>query len=161
PVGYDVYVSYTLFNGNPGGGKFQSQLFVARSTDGGVTFTTDKINQSTNQNSGTWLVASPNGGISAFWRGFGTSASIFPPTRLGPGNWTKAKAILAKAAYQPFDQGNIKVDSPTLPALQSSEQNITPRSNGFPSAAAGADGALYAVFQECANTAGAPQACGP
>ncbi len=59
PVGYDIYVSYTLFNGNPGGGKFQSQLFVARSSDGGITFTTDKINQSTNENSGTWMVAGP------------------------------------------------------------------------------------------------------
>ncbi len=33
--GYALYVSYTLFNGNPGGGKFQSQLFVAKSTDRG------------------------------------------------------------------------------------------------------------------------------
>ncbi len=77
PVGYDIYVSYTLFNGNPGGGKFQSQLFVARSSDGGVSFTTDKINQSTNENSGTWLVAGPNGQVFAFWRGFGSSPTIY------------------------------------------------------------------------------------
>jgi hypothetical protein len=160
PVGYDVYVSYTLFNGNPGGNKFQSQLFVARSTDGGVTFTTDKINQSTNQNSGTWLVASPNGSVSAFWRGFGTSPAIFVSTRLGQGNWTKAQSILDKAPFGPFDQGNIKVDSTSPASLASSEQNITPRSNGFPSAAAGADGTLYAVFQECADPgSGAPLAC--
>ena len=161
PVGYDVYVSYTLFNGNQGGGKFQSQLFVARSTDGGVTFTTDKINQSTNQNTGTWLVASPNGSVSAFWRGFGTSPAIFVSKRQGQGNWTKPQSILDKAPFGPFDQGNVKVDATSAAALVSSEQNISPRSNGFPSAAAAADGTLYVVFQECADPAsGAPLSCG-
>jgi HYR domain len=161
PVGYDVYVSYTLFNGNPGGSKFQSQLFVARSTDGGVTFTIDKINQSTNQNSGTWLVASPSGEVSAVWRAFGTAPAIFVSKRLGPANWTKPQSILDKAPFGPFDQGNIKVDSTSAATVVSSEKNITPRSNGFPSAAAAADGTLYVVFQECANpTTGVPLACG-
>jgi len=156
-----VYVSYTLFNGNPVGGKFQSQLFVARSTDGGVSFTTDKINQSTNQNSGTWLVAAPNGEVSAVWRAFGTSPAIFVSKRLGTANWTKPQSILDKAPFGPFDQGNIKVDSTSAATAVSSEQNITPRSNGFPSAAAAADGTLYAVFQECANPAtGVPLSCG-
>jgi hypothetical protein len=160
-VGYDVYVSYTLFNGNAGGGKFQSQLFVARSVDGGVTFTTDKVNQSTNQNSGTWLVASPSGAVSALWRAFGTSPAIFVSQRLGAGKWSKPQSILDSAPFAPFDQGSVTVDSTSAAAVLSSEQNITPRSNGFPSAAAAADGTLFAVFQECAHpVTGAPLSCG-
>ncbi|HEY2149600.1 MAG TPA: hypothetical protein VGH34_02260, partial [Vicinamibacterales bacterium] len=160
PVGYQLYVSYTLFNGNPGGNKFQSQLFVARSSDGGVTFTTDKINQSTNQNSGTWLVSTPGGQVFAFWRGFGSSPSIFFVKRSGGGTWTKASSILGKPAFGAFDQGNIKVDASSIAALQTSEQNISPRSNGFPSAAVSGNGTIFVVFQECASaTTGAPLAC--
>jgi hypothetical protein len=155
PAGYDLYVSYTLFNGNPGGGKFQSQLFVAKSSDGGVTFTTDKINQSTNQNTGTWLVAT-NGRVYAFWRGFGPSDIFF--VKQSGGAWTKAQSILGKTPLAAFDQGNIKVDPANLPG---SEGNITPRSNAFPSAAAAADGTIFVVFQECADAAtGAPKSCG-
>ena len=160
PAGYDLYVSYTLFNGNPGGAKFQSQLFVARSTDGGLTFTTDKINQSTNENSGTWLAATPSGQVFAFWRGFGSSPTIFMVKRLGLGSWTKPQSILGKVAYSPFDQGNIKVDATSAAALGASESNIAPRSNAFPSAAALPNGSLFVVFQECANpSTGAPLAC--
>lgn len=160
PAGYDLYVSYTLFNGNPGGGKFQSQLFVARSTDGGLTFTTDKINQSTNENSGTWLAATPAGQVYAFWRGFGSSPAILFAKRLGPGSWTKPASILGRTPLAAFDQGNIKVDPTSAASLLSSEANITPRSNAFPSAAALPNGTLLVVFQECANpSTGAPLAC--
>jgi hypothetical protein len=156
PAGYDIYVSYTLFNGNPGGSKFQSQLFVARSSDGGVTFTTDKINQSTNENSGTWLVAGASGQVFAFWRGFGSSPAIYF-VKQASGGWTKAKSILGNPALAAFDQGNIKVD-PTN--LATSERNITPRSNAFPSAAVAADGTIFVVFQECADAAtGSSKAC--
>ncbi|HET6956270.1 MAG TPA: HYR domain-containing protein, partial [Vicinamibacterales bacterium] len=161
PVGYQLYVSYTLFNGNSGTGKFQSQLFVARSGDGGLTFTTDKINQSTNQNSGTWLVSTGSGQVFAFWRGFGSSPSIFYVKRVSDGNWTKAASILGNPAFGAFDQGNIKVDATSIAALKASEQNITPRSNGFPAAAISGNGTMFVVFQECANaTTGAPLACG-
>jgi hypothetical protein len=160
PVGYDLYVSYTVFNGNPGGAKFQSQLFVARSVDGGLTFTTDKINQSTNENSGTWLASTPAGQVFAFWRGFGSSPSVFLAKRTGPGSWTKPQSILGTTPFMAFDQGNIKVDSTSASALQASEFNITPRSNGFPSTAVSATGTLFVVFQECANPAtGASLAC--
>ena len=160
PVGYQLYVSYTVFNGNSGG-KFQSQLFVARSGDGGLTFTTDKINQSTNQNSGTWLVSTTSGQVLAFWRGFGSSPSIFFVKRVSDGNWTKAASILANPAFGAFDQGNIKVDATSISALKASEQNITPRSNGFPAAAISGNGTIFVTFQECANAAtGAPLACG-
>jgi len=160
PAGYDLYVSYTLFNGNPGGSKFQSQLFVARSTDGGLTFTTDKINQSTNENSGTWLAATPNGQVYAFWRGFGSTPAIFVAMRTGPGSWTKPQSILGNTPFAAFDQGNIKVDATSTAALRASESSISPRSNAFPSAAALPNGTLLVVFQECANPAtGAPLAC--
>src|SRR5262249_34401355 len=59
------------------------------------------------------------------------------------------------------DQGNIKVDATSLAALKASEQNISPRSNGFPAAAISGNGTVFVVFQECANaTTGAPLACG-
>src|SRR5262249_18512256 len=94
PVGYDVYVSYTVFNGNPGGAKFQSQLFVARSTDGGVTFTNDKINQRTHPHSRTRLVASPGGAGSPVLPASGSTAAVFLPPRLRPVGWRSSPAAI-------------------------------------------------------------------
>ncbi len=158
PAGYALYVSFTLFNGNTGGGKFQSQLFVAKSVDGGVTFTTQKVNASTNENSGTSLAVTRTGEPIVFWRGFGSSPTIYytKPQRNG---WMKPASILGNTfpTLATFDQGNWKADPANLAG---SEQNITPRSNAFPASAVGADGTIYVAWQECVNPAtGYPLAC--
>src|SRR5215472_847315 len=69
--GHTVYLTYTTFNGLTKDGKFQSQVHMAASNDGGVTFSNTKINGSFNENQGTSIAINPQtGDVNVFWRHF-------------------------------------------------------------------------------------------
>ncbi len=111
---------------------------MASSTDGGVTFTPTKVDDSYTQSQGTALVAHPtNGQMYVFWRSF-LPNTIVMSKRGSNGNWSKPVDILAgEAVMAPFDQPML--GAPTYAF----------RTNAFPTAAITPDGnSIFVAWQE-------------
>ncbi len=155
--GQTVYLTYTTFNGLGKDGKFQSSVYVARSTDAGRTFTTEKINGSFGENQGTTIGIDPlSGDVNVFWRHFFSPDTIVH-TQLNAANgrWSKPVSIIPDV-LQPFDQPSLATTLFADPA-----SGIAFRSNGFPAAAVARDGTILVAWQERVNPAtGLPAAGG-
>jgi len=142
--GHTVYLTYTTFNGLTKAGKFQSQVHVAISKNAGLTFSSDKINGSFNENQGTAIAIDPQSGdVNVFWRHFFTPDTIVQ-ARLSAatGRWSKAAAIISDT-LQTFDQPTLGTTDVANPSAE-----LAFRSNAFPAAVVARDGTIMAAWQE-------------
>jgi hypothetical protein len=148
-----VYLTYTTFDGLTKDGKFQSQVHMAASSDGGVTFANTKINGSFNENQGTSIAINPQSGdVNVFWRHFYSPHTIVQ-TQLNAltGKWTKPAPIIPDA-LQTFDQPTVGSTDTSDPA-----NNLAFRSNAFPVSAVARDGTILVAWQERVDaTSGLP-----
>jgi hypothetical protein len=141
---HSVYLTYSTFNGLTKDGKFQSQVHMAISRDGGKSFSNDKINGNFNENQGTSIAIDPQSGdLNVFWRHFFSPDTIVQ-TQLSAstGRWSKPVAIVSDT-LQTFDQ-------PTFGStdLQDPYNGVTFRSNAFPASAVARDGTILVAWQE-------------
>ncbi len=140
----NLYVSWTLFTGNPTlnfgeGFAFSPEpIVVARSTDGGNTFSKPvQLTSAANNNSvggrqGSSPEVAPNGDVYVFWSGAIDRQSAVMGARSTDGghSFTKQFAV------------SLKNDNPSpLPGASF-------RDNSFPNADIGADGKLYVVWTD-------------
>ncbi len=152
---HNVYVSYTTFNGLEKDGKFKSKVTFARSTDGGATFATQKLNMPFNQNQGTALTVDPRPGTPAttgggtvylLWRHFFEPDSMLVHKSTDYGATFSGKPVqLTAGAPLPNLQ---KFDQPTQTTATHPPSQLTFRSNAFPTIAVSAAGAVFAAWQE-------------
>jgi hypothetical protein len=138
----NLYVSWTLFTGNPTLNFGEAPVFspepivLARSTDGGNTFSnpvrlTDAANNGiVGGRQGSSPEVAPNGDVYVFWSGAVDRQSAELGARSGDGGRTFARPFLVS-----FKNGN---PSP-LPGASF-------RDNSFPNADIGSDGKLYVVW---------------
>jgi len=154
---HSLYVSYTTFNGLTKDGKFQSQVHLATSHDGGKTFSTDKINGNFNENQGSAIAIHPTtGDVYVFWRHFFTpDTMVYAQLGAATGKLSKP-AALTSDALRTFDQPLLKTTSVADPV-----NGVAFRSNAFPTAAIARDGTVIAAWQERVDPAtGLPSAGG-
>ncbi len=152
--GYNVYASYTTFNGQESDGKFRSKVTIARSIDSGATYSTQKLNPPFHQNQGTWIAVDPRPGtpsttgggtIHLFWRHFFDPDTILTidSTNYGatfPGN---PKKLTGNEDIAAFDQPSLGIGTVANPVT-----DLTFRSNGFPSATVTQEGVILVAWQE-------------
>jgi hypothetical protein len=140
----NVYVSWTLFTGNPTLNFGEAPVFspepivLARSTDGGNTFSKPvQLSQSANNGivggrQGSSPEVAPNGDVFVFWSGAIDRQSAELGARSTNGGRTFAKPFLV----------SFKNDNPSpLPGASF-------RDNSFPNAEIGSDGKLYVVWTD-------------
>jgi hypothetical protein len=137
----NVYIVYSVFDGQQSNGNFRSKIMLARSLDCGVTFEKPiKLNGTYLMNQGTQLLINPTDGtVWVTWRTF------FPH-----------QVLLVKST----DLG-VTFSTPTVvntSAIQSYEQdtlgapNQTTRTESFPSITVDGSGRLYAAWPEKVRT---------
>ncbi|HSN54613.1 MAG TPA: sialidase family protein, partial [Candidatus Sulfomarinibacteraceae bacterium] len=157
-----VYVSYSTFNGLDKDGKFQSKVSFARSFDGGLTFSTQKLNPPYNQNQGSALAVDPSDGtVYMIWRHFWAPDAILMVRSTDAGQkWSKPVVVTGDIVpMQAFDQPTISTDiAPEPPTSYPNPPYPDPtnpgfpetafRSNGFPTATVTDDGTIFAAWQE-------------
>ncbi len=165
-----VYVSYSTFNGLSKDGKVQSKLNFAKSEDGGLSFTTAKINKSWGQNQGSFIAVDPRPGtpsnqggpgtIYVVWRHFFDPDTIIMTRSTNFGStWSNPVSIIGSTPMAPFDQ-------PTISTEFANPDVLSFRSNAFPTAAVTGDGTVFVAWQERVNITpdttgfGRPQAGG-
>ncbi len=162
PCGHSVYVSYTTFTGKAKDGKFQSKVNLARSLDGGQSWSTTKINKNYNEGQGTAIAIDPRPGapnttgggtVYVAFRHFFKPDAIVITTSTDYGNkWSKPAEITQGTPMAPFDQPTLAVN-----AVPDAETDIAFRSNGFPTLSVTGDGTVFAGWQERVDiTAGSP-----
>jgi hypothetical protein len=138
----NLYVSWTLFTGNPNGNFGEADVFspepivTARSTDGGNTFSnpvhlTDAANNgSVGGRQGSTPEVAPNGDVYVFWRGAIDRQNAVLGARSTDGGRTFAR---------PFLVSHTDNNPSPLPGASF-------RDNSFPNADIGSDGTLYVVW---------------
>jgi hypothetical protein len=140
----NLYVSWTLFTGNPTLNFGEAPVFspepivVARSTDGGSTFSKPlRLTNAANNGfvggrQGSTPEVAPNGDVYVFWDGAIDRQSAVMGARSTDGGRTFAKQFPV----------SLKNDNPSpLPGASF-------RDNSFPSADIGSDGKLYVVWTD-------------
>lgn len=146
--GHQIYVTYSTFNGLTKDQKVQTKMSFARSIDGGLTFSTTKINKNFGQNQGSAIAVDPRPGtpkttgggtVYVFWRHFFDPDAIIWTRSLDYGSRWSSPAILTNSpALAPFDQPTISLGSAPLggaSAVNPGFPELGFRSNGFPTAA--------------------------
>jgi len=157
-----VYLTYSTFNGLTKDEKVQTKMNLATSIDGGLTFTTQKINKTFNQNQGSAIAVDPREGtpkttgggtLYVFWRHFFDPDAIIVRKSLDYGvKWSNPEIVTTTPEMVPFDQ-------PTIPVGYGRDA-ITFRSNAFPAATVTNTGRVFAAWQERVNSSGEPAAGG-
>jgi hypothetical protein len=140
----NVYVSWTLFTGNPTLNFGESNTFspepivIARSTDGGTSFSKPvRLTQAANNGSvggrqGSSPEVAPNGDVYVFWDGSLHRQSTIMGARSTNGGKSFSKQFLVSP----------KSDNPSpLPGASF-------RDNSFPNADIGSDGTLYVTWTD-------------
>ena len=150
--GHRIYVSYSTFNGLSSEDKIQSKMNFAVSEDGGLTFSTQKINKNFGQNQGSVIAIDPRAGVPknggggavyVLWRHFFDPDTIIMTKTLDYGiKWSNPKSIIGQGSIAAFDQPTISSKAFNNP------ETLTARSNGFPTATVNADGTVFAAWQE-------------
>ena len=170
-----LYVSYSTFTGKPKPGKFQSKVTFAVSEDGGLTFSTQKINKNFGQNQGTVIAVDPRQGtptttgggtVYTFWRHFNSPDSIIMTKSINYGSsWSKPQEIIGSQAFQKFDQPTISTDAAIEYGFfpDSGLPEVAFRSNAFPTAtvavapdSGGNDASVFVAWQERVGSDGYP-----
>jgi hypothetical protein len=155
--GHNVYVSYTTFNGLESNGQFRSKVSFARSTNGAASFDVLKLNPPFHQNQGTAIAVDPRlgtpstsggGTVYLVWRHF------FNPDTILIHRSTDFGATFPGQPVQVASTPIAAFDQPTLATSAVPPEQIAFRSNGFPTAAVTATGAIYVAWQERVNLAG-------
>jgi hypothetical protein len=147
-----VYVSYSTFNGLTKDEKVQTKMNFAVSEDGGLTYSTQKINKTFNQNQGSVIAIDPRPGtpkvegggtVYVLWRHFFDPDTIVMTKTLDYGaKWSNPEAILGVTPMAEFDQPTISSTAFNDP------ETLSFRSNGFPTATVTDDGTIFAAWQE-------------
>jgi hypothetical protein len=173
--GHQVYVTYSTFNGLTKDQKVQTKMTFARSIDGGLTFSTTKINKNFGQNQGSAIAVDPRPGtpkttgggtVYVFWRHFFDPDAIIWTRTLDYGVKWSAPAILTDSTpLVPFDQPTISTDVAIANGFTGVINEGMPetgfRSNGFPTAAVAPyfdsstgkwDATVYVAWQERVGT---------
>jgi hypothetical protein len=134
-----LYVAYTRFTGSSG----SSNIFLAQSMDGGVTWTSASIDKDAKYGQATIALANPVDATASgvLWRTFVSSTLLFKSTAKGAKN-VDLFAGDPGGVYRAFDQ--------YPQAINSSDTNrVAFRSLAFPAAAYTPDGSkLVAAFTE-------------
>jgi len=134
-----LYVAYTRFTGSSG----SSNIFLAQSTNGGLSWTSTSIDKDAKYGQGTVVVTHPTDAavpVGVLWRTFVSSTLLFKSTAKGSKN-VDLFASDPGGPYKPFDQYSQPINAdPTRVAF---------RTLAFPSAAYTPDGSrLVVVFPE-------------
>jgi hypothetical protein len=161
-----VYVTYSTFNGFDPNGKFTSKVNFAYSVDGGLSFTTQKVNPPYTRNQGSAIAVDPaDGTVYALWRHFGDPDAILMASSTNFGvKFTKPSEVTDTVPMAAFDQPGISISdafaagatSPVNPGFP----EVAFRSNGFPTAVVTGDGTLFAAWQERVDANGRPSVTG-
>jgi hypothetical protein len=137
---------YTTFTGNGSGGKFQSKINFAKSTDGGKTFTTSGIDKTYTQNQGTSVVVHPvTKEVFVFWRSWNSPHTIVMRKQKTTGAWENPVDILANDPLKTlanFDQTTVSTEDVPVVSLK---DELAFRANAFPAAAFTPDGKTLIV----------------
>ena len=154
----NLYVAYTQFTGKSGS-KFQSQVMFARSTDGGATFTRQKLSESYPQNQGTVIAVDPRPGTPAttgggtvyvVWRHFfDPDAMVVQKSTTYGATWLNQGVRINPDTLHRFDQ-------PTQATSAFPPEDVAFRSNAFPTAAVTSTGLLLAAWQERVDVTSPP-----
>jgi hypothetical protein len=150
---------YTTFTGNGSGGKFQSKINFAKSTDGGKTFTTSGIDKTFTQNQGTSVVVHPvTKEVFVFWRSWNSPHTIVMRKQKTTGAWENPVDILANDPLKTL----ATFDQTTASTLDvSGPEELVFRANGFPAAAFAPDGGtLIVAWHEKVDANGVPSPTG-
>jgi VCBS repeat-containing protein len=157
PCGFNVYVSYTTFNGQSKDGKAQTKITLARSTNSGQTYSVTKLNQPYQQGQGTALAVDPRDGTPQTTGG-GTLYIAFrhfndPDTILVhksnnfgqtfSGQPTNLLAGSATPTLQKYDQPTIATGDTTDP-----DHDLMFRSLAFPTIAVTGSGTVMVAWTE-------------
>ena len=145
--GHRVYVTYSTFNGLTKDQKVQTKMNFAMSENGGLNFTTTKINKNFGQNQGSAIAVDPRPGtpkgsgggtVYVFWRHFFDPDAIIWTRTLDYGNrWSNPAILTNSPAFEPFDQPTISLGQAPLggsSAVNPGFPELGFRSNGFPTA---------------------------
>jgi len=146
-----VYIGYTRFTGSSG----SSNIFLAKSVDGGVTWTSASIDKDAKYGQATVVLVHPTDStrVGVLWRTFVSSTLLFKSTAKGAKN-VNLFANDSDGPYRPFDQ--------YPQAINSDPGRVAFRALAFPAATYTPDGSrLVAVFTEWINLAnGKPSTTG-
>jgi Putative Ig domain len=134
PAG-NVYLSYSVFLGTDPGNNPHTAIWLARSTDCGVTWTLTKISESFKLNQGTVVAISPvTGAVYVAWRQFaGTNspdAIIVSKSVDGGRTFSRGETV---AAFDPFDQAST---------------SISFRTNAYPTMAIDGNDRIYVAWSQ-------------
>ena len=159
-----VFVTFTTFTGQGTGGKFQSKINLASSTNLGASWAISKVDDNYTESQGTAVVTHPvTGQVSVVWRSFNSPHSMVLRRQASNGTWAKPVDLLANDPLKTlaiFDQrGMSTTDVPTVGT--SIKNELAFRSNAFPVAAFTPDGsALIVAWHEKVNGQGLPDVNG-
>ena len=136
-----LYVAYTRFTGSSG----SSNIFLAQSVDGGLTWTSASIDKDAKYGQGTVALVHPtdSAAVGVLWRTFVSSTLLYKSTAKGAKN---VDLFLndSDGPYKPFDQ--------YPQAINGDPNRVAFRTLAFPAAAYTPDGTrLVVVFTEWIN----------
>ncbi len=152
--GHTIYVSYTVFNGLEKDGKFKTKVVLARSTDAGRSFTTQKLNMPFIHNQGTALAVDPRPGtpsttgggtVYLAWRHFYDPDTMMVLRSQDYGQtWPgQPVSVTGGAPIYAFDQPTIGTT-----AAAGDPTALAFRSNAYPSLAVTDTGRIFLAWQE-------------
>jgi hypothetical protein len=157
PDGTTVYIGYTRFTGSSG----SSNIFLAKSVDGGVTWTSASIDKDAKYGQATVVLVHPTNGtkVGVLWRTFVSSTLFFKSTAKGAKN-VDLFAEDPDGPYRPFDQYPQSIVDPQT--SMGDPTRVAFRALAFPAATYTPDGSrIVAVFTEWINlTTGKPGTTG-
>jgi hypothetical protein len=134
-----LYVAFTRFTGGAG----SSNIYLAQSVDGGVSWTSAAIDKEAKYGQGTVVVThpmDPAAPVGVLWRTFGTSSLVFKSTAKGAKN-VDLFANDPGGPYRAFDQYSQTINT--------DKNRVAFRTLAFPAAAYTPDGSrLVVVFTE-------------
>ncbi len=140
-----VYVSYSTFNGLTKDQKIQTKINFAKSEDGGLSFTTTKIQMPYNQNQGSAIAVDPRPGmpkttgggtVYLVWRHFfSPDAMVMTKTEDFGKRWTRIQELTGDPPFEKFDQPTISTTGLVAQGF-ADKDTVNPetafRSNSFP-----------------------------
>lgn len=148
-----VYIAYTIFTGGTTGTPFVSKVGFSRSRQGrcGTAWDTpDYLNKSYKQNQGAALAVDPTTGkVYVIWRhifqagGDGYPNSILMVVSNDGGATFSSPVPITPAGWSPYDQIPISTSNTGDPG-----DDLTFRSNAFPTIAIDGNGNVYVASQE-------------
>ena len=136
----ELNVTWTEFTGKGNFSNFQSKLFFGKSVDQAKSFDIIKVDDKWTDTTGTATVVDPvTNDIFVFFRSFNPPTMVMTKSTTNGRRWSKPVDLLEASPLVPFDNPTVGILDIPIGSTSIRDQ-LSPRANGFPTAAFTPDG---------------------